>query len=60
MFARHAKEDFESGDLEKMQYIMKALGAEMKLLGRTCSEQRSDTANGSNSSEWWGLQGLNL
>lgn len=35
MFARYAKEDFESGDLEKMQYVMKALGAEMKLSGRT-------------------------
>ena len=88
MFARYAKEDFESGDLEKMQYVMKALGAEMKLsgrtvvftpvkylipiknavsnvpsiseLGRTYSEQGSDTANGSNSSEWWILEGLNL
>ena len=88
MFARYAKEDLESGDLEKMPYVMKALGAEMKLsgrtvvftpvkylipiknavsnvpsiseLGRTYSEQGSDTANGSNSSEWWFLQGLNL
>ena len=88
MFARYAKEDFDSGIPEKMQYVMKALGAEMKLSGRTVvftpvkylipiknavsaipansdsgrtrSEQGSDTANGSTSSEWWGIQGLNL
>ena len=39
---------------------MKALGAEMKLSGRTYSEQGSNTANGSNSSEWWAIEELNL
>lgn len=35
MFVRYAKEDFDSGDPKRMQYVMKALGAEMKLSGRT-------------------------
>ena len=35
MFARYAKEDFDSGDPKRMQYVMKALGAEIKLSGRT-------------------------
>lgn len=35
MFARYAKEDFDSGDPERMQYVMKALGAELKLSGQT-------------------------
>lgn len=35
MFARYAKEDFDSGDPERMRYVMKALGAELKLLDRT-------------------------
>ncbi|MBP5204770.1 hypothetical protein J6Z37_00510, partial [Candidatus Saccharibacteria bacterium] len=35
MFARYAKEDFDSGDPKRMQYVMKTLGAEMKLSGRT-------------------------
>ena len=26
--------------------------------GRTCPKQGSDTANGSTSSKWWGLQGF--
>lgn len=88
MFARYAKEDFDSGDLKRMQYVMKTLGAEMKLsgrtvvftpnrylipiknavsnasvnseTGRTCPEQRSDTANGSNLTEWWIIEGSNL
>lgn len=34
MFARYAKEDFDSGDPGRMQYVMKAL-AELKLLDRT-------------------------
>lgn len=35
MFARYAKEDFDSDDLERKQYVLKALGAELKLSGRT-------------------------
>lgn len=35
MFARYAKEDFDNGDPERMRYVMKALGAELKLLDRT-------------------------
>lgn len=34
MFARYAKGDFDSGDPERMRYVMKAL-AELKLLDRT-------------------------
>lgn len=34
MFTRYAKEDFDSGDPERMQYVMKAL-AELKLLNQT-------------------------
>lgn len=35
MFARYAKEDFDSGDPERMQYVMKVMGEELKLLDRT-------------------------
>lgn len=35
MFARYAKEDFDSDSLERKQYVLKALGAELKLSGRT-------------------------
>lgn len=35
MFARYAKEDFDSGNPERMRHVMKALGAELKLLDRT-------------------------
>lgn len=35
MFARYAKEDFDSGDPERMQYVMKMMGEELKLLDRT-------------------------
>lgn len=35
MFARYAKEDFDKGSLEQKQYVMKALGGEMTLSGRT-------------------------
>lgn len=35
IFARYAKEDFDSDSLERKQYVLKALGAELKLSGRT-------------------------
>lgn len=35
MFARYAKEDFDSDSIERKQYVLKALGAELKLSGRT-------------------------
>lgn len=35
MFARYAKEDFDSDSIERKQYVMKALGAKFKLVGRT-------------------------
>lgn len=35
MFARYAKEDFDSGDPERMQYVMEALGTKLELLDRT-------------------------
>lgn len=35
MFARYAKEDFDKGTLEQKQYVMKALGGELTLSGRT-------------------------
>lgn len=35
MFARYAKEDFDSDSLERKQYVLKALGAELLLSGRT-------------------------
>ena len=35
MFARYAKEGFGSDSLERKQYVLKALGAELKLSGRT-------------------------
>ena len=35
MFARYAKEYFDSDSLERKQYVLKALGAELKLSGRT-------------------------
>ena len=35
MFARYAKEDFDSDSLKRKQYVLKALGAELKLSGRT-------------------------
>lgn len=33
LFARYAKEDFDSGDLERQQYVLKTLGAEWTLSG---------------------------
>lgn len=33
LFARYAKEDFDSGDLERQQYVLRTLGAEWTLLG---------------------------
>lgn len=35
MFARYAKEDFDSDSLGRKQYVLKALVAELKLSGRT-------------------------
>lgn len=35
MFARCAKEDFDSDSLERKRHVLKALGAELKLSGRT-------------------------
>ena len=35
MFARYAKEDFDSDSIERKQYVLKALGAKLKLSGRT-------------------------
>lgn len=35
MFARYAKEDFDSDSLERNQYVLKALGAELLLSGKT-------------------------
>ena len=35
MFARYAKEDFDSDDWEKKRTVIKALGADLKLSGRT-------------------------
>ena len=35
MFARYAKEDFDSDDMDRKRYVLKALGAELTLSGRT-------------------------
>lgn len=35
MFARYAKDDFDSDSIERKQHVLKALGAELKLSGRT-------------------------
>ena len=35
MFAHYAKEDFDSDSIERKRYVLKALGAELKLSGRT-------------------------
>lgn len=35
MFARYAKEDFDSDDLERKRAVIKRLGADLKLSGRT-------------------------
>lgn len=35
MFARYAKEDFDSDDWEKKRAVIKRLGADLKLVGRT-------------------------
>ena len=34
-FARYAKEDFDSDDLERKQYVMSAMGTNLQLSGRT-------------------------
>lgn len=35
MFARYAKEDFDSDDWERKRTVIKTLGADLKLSGRT-------------------------
>ena len=35
MFARYAKEDFDSDDWERKRSVIKRLGADLKLSGRT-------------------------
>ena len=35
MFARYAKEDFDSDDWERKRAVIKRLGADLKLSGRT-------------------------
>ena len=35
MFARYAKEDFDSDDWERKRAVIKRLGADLKIVGRT-------------------------
>ena len=39
MFVRYAKEDFDSDDRERKRLVIKQLGADLKLSGRTAPEQ---------------------